>query len=63
MIMGRFTTIIAAYAANVDNLPPKDKLPNISFWDSVLPDCVYNHPETKKEKKVRKQTLSFKPSL
>ena len=38
--MGRFATNLAAYAANVDNLPPKDKLPNVSFWEAVLPGSV-----------------------
>lgn len=38
--MGRFATNLAAYAANVDNLPSKDKLPNVSFWEAVLPGSV-----------------------
>ena len=38
--MGRFATNLAAYAANVDNLPPKDKLPDVSFWEAVLPGSV-----------------------
>lgn len=35
--MGRCTTNLAAAVANADNLPPKDKLPNISLWDAFLP--------------------------
>lgn len=38
--MGRFTTAVAAYAANVDNLPNKDKLPEVSLWEAVLPTSL-----------------------
>jgi hypothetical protein len=52
--MGRFATNLAAYAANVDNLPPKDKLPQISFWEAVLPTSVSDLlSDPKKVKKVR----------
>lgn len=35
--MGRFTTHLAAAVANADNLPPADKLEQISLWDALLP--------------------------
>jgi hypothetical protein len=38
--MGRFATNLAAYAANVYNLPPKDNLPQVSFWEALLPGSV-----------------------
>ena len=57
--MGRFATNLAAYAANVDNLPPKDKLPEVSFWEAVLPTSVSDLlSDPTKVKKVRTRSNS-----
>jgi hypothetical protein len=54
-VMGKFATNLAAYAANVDKLPNKDKLPRVSFWEAVLPGGLSDPAgkPSKKEKKVR----------
>lgn len=56
--MGRFATHLAAYVANVDNLPPKEKLPEVSLWGAVLPgslsDLVVGGKPTKGDESDKK---------
>lgn len=40
--MGRIATKVAAFATNVDNLPPTDLIPNVSVADALLPKCLVN---------------------
>ena len=54
--MGRLATNLARYASNVDNLPSSDKLPQVYFWEAVLPsscdEAFAGSKGSKREKEV-----------
>lgn len=54
--MGRLAMHLAAKVAHADNLPSSKQLPQVSFWDALLPKdsaVAIKKPSEKKEKEVR----------
>lgn len=58
--MGRLTTHLAAAVANADNLPPANKLEQISLWDALLPKSC---SQPKKKITVKYEVGRVVPSL
>ncbi len=50
--MGRLATQLAALATDAENLPPSEKLPNVSFIDALLPRRCAELGSPRKERKV-----------
>ncbi|KAK0913711.1 hypothetical protein LTR91_007696 [Friedmanniomyces endolithicus] len=49
--MGRLATQLAALATDAENLPPSEKLPNVSFIDALLPRRCAELGSPRKERK------------
>jgi len=50
--MGRLATQLAALATDAENLPPSEKLPNVSFIDALLPRRCADLGSPREDRKV-----------